>query len=276
MSEQAIKHIVCYSGGHSSALVAINVFLKYGKGNLVLLNHNISSSVEDEDIKRFKKQVAEYIGVDITYANYKDMDDPSDQFDVTIEAKAFKVGSGSELCTSRLKTEPFMRWLHKNCDKDKTTIYYGFDKKETTRIQRRSSILGGMGWKTDYPLALWENLIVQSTKDIGIEPPLTYSHFKHANCIGCLKAGRQHWYIVYCTRPDVWEKAKMAEEIIGYSIDREFFLEELEEKFQTMREKQIPITEHIPFQTFWAAVRKVLKDVDIGEDTVVKPCECVI
>ncbi len=37
------KHIVCYSGGHSSALVAIEVVRKYGKENCVLY---FKSSVE--------------------------------------------------------------------------------------------------------------------------------------------------------------------------------------------------------------------------------------
>ena len=33
----AEKHIVCYSGGHSSALVAIEVVRRYGKENTVLV-----------------------------------------------------------------------------------------------------------------------------------------------------------------------------------------------------------------------------------------------
>ena len=52
-----MKHIVCYSGGHSSALVAIEVVRKFGKENVVLLNHDINQSVENEDIKRFKKAI---------------------------------------------------------------------------------------------------------------------------------------------------------------------------------------------------------------------------
>lgn len=35
------KAIVCFSGGHSSALVAIEAVRKYGKNNVILLNHNI-------------------------------------------------------------------------------------------------------------------------------------------------------------------------------------------------------------------------------------------
>lgn len=64
-----MKYIVCYSGGHSSALVAIEAVRKYGKENIILLNHDISKEVEHKDIKRFKNEIAKYLGLEITYAN---------------------------------------------------------------------------------------------------------------------------------------------------------------------------------------------------------------
>ena len=54
-----MKYIVCFSGGHSSALVAIEAVRKYGKENVILVNHDICSRAEDEDIKRFKKEIAD-------------------------------------------------------------------------------------------------------------------------------------------------------------------------------------------------------------------------
>ena len=41
-----MTHIVCFSGGESSAIVAIEVVRKFGKENVVLLNHDISSKIE--------------------------------------------------------------------------------------------------------------------------------------------------------------------------------------------------------------------------------------
>jgi len=198
-----MKHVVCYSGGHSSALVAIEVARSVPLEHVILVNHDMHFSVEDADVKRFKREVAEYLALPITYVNYKNAS--MDQFDVTVAAKAFKVDSGPELCTARLKTEPFMAWLRSNFEASDVVIYYGFDAKELARIQRRSSILGGMGYRTAYPLFSGPRTIF-STDEIGIKPPLGYSQFKHANCVGCLKAGWQHWYIVYCTRPDIWLK----------------------------------------------------------------------
>lgn len=271
-----MKHIVCYSGGHSSAIVAIEVVRKFGSESVVLLNHDISSWVESKDIKRFKDEVSDFLKVGITYANIQNLPVESipDQFDVVVKAAAFKVGSGTELCTSRLKTEPFMKYLHDNFTDKDCIIYYGFDSNETARIQRRTGILGAQGYRTDYPLALWKERTIFTTNEVGIGPPNTYESFKHANCIGCLKAGRQHWYIVYCTRPDVWEKAKWAEDEIGYTIIKGTTLEELEPLFKQMQERGVVPTEHIKHQTFWKNVRKVIeiKQEDEGDS---KPCECV-
>lgn len=271
-----MKHIVCYSGGHSSALVAIEVVRKFGKDSVILLNHDINSNVENQDIKRFKKEIADFLGIEITYSNIGGLhlNDLPDQFDVVVKAEAFKVGSGTELCTSRLKTEPFHKYLKENFEDKDCIIYYGFDLNEKKRIQRRSSILGQQGYKTDYPLALWKDRTIQSTNEIGIVPPNTYESFKHANCTGCLKAGRQHWYIVFCTRKDIWEKAKWAEEEIGYTIIKGTSLIELEDLFTEMQSKGVYPTEHVVHQTFWKNVRIVLKK-EIQEELTEKPCECV-
>lgn len=265
-----MKHVVCYSGGHSSALVGIEVAKKYGIADLILLNHNINPEVEDADIKRFKDEVAAYIGVPITYANHDEWD-TKDQFDVCIDAKAFQAKAGQQLCTNRLKTAPFQKFLAEHFPDKDCIIYYGFDETEKHRIQRRSSILALDGYKSDYPLALWERTIF-STEEIGIKPPLSYSKFKHANCTGCLKAGKQHWYIVYCDRPDIWEKAKYAEEVIGHSIMKGKYLDELEDEFNAMREAGVEGSEKADPRTFFAIARAAVRTYE--DEAVDKPCEC--
>lgn len=270
-----MKHIVCYSGGHSSAIVAIEVVRKFGKDGVVLLNHDMHHSVEHADIKRFKQAVADYLGLPITFASRRDAS--QDQFDVCVEAKAFKVDSGPELCTNRLKTEPFHNWLKANVPEKDAVIYYGFDDtpRERVRMQRRIGIMGAQGYRTDYPLALWTNRTIVATEEVGIDRPTTYSVFKHGNCVGCLKAGWQHWYIVFCTRPDIWEKARWAEDEIGYAIHHDesgsVYLEEMEAKFGTMRLAGIPATEHIQPKRFWSQSNKI---VDIKQMEISTPCEC--
>lgn len=266
------KHIVCFSGGHSSALVAVEVTRKFGAQHVVLLNHDINANVEEADIKRFKNEVAAALGLTVTYANHAKVD-TMDQFDVAIAAQAFKVGRTSVICTHRLKTEPFHKWLEANVPDKNCVLYYGFDANEQDRIQRRIGVLGSMGYRTDYPLALWQRTI-QSTTEIGVAPPLTYSQFKHANCTGCIKAGRQHWYVVYCERPDIFAKAKETEEVIGYSILNGVYLDELESMFASMKAAGMPATEHIPHQRFWVDAKKLVRNAEAGDGDA-KPCECV-
>lgn len=267
-----LKHIVCYSGGHSSALVAIEVVRKYGKNNVILLNHDINALVETEDIKRFKNEVAKYLEIDITYANHPEFK-TKDQFDIVMDLNGFKFGNSTAICTYQLKTLPFEKYLKENFKDKNCILYYGFDKNETARIQRRSSILAEKGYKSDYPLAFWQRTI-ETTKELNIDPPNTYSIWKHANCTGCLKAGKQHWYLVYLHRPDLWEKAKQAEDTIGYSILKDIYLEELEEDFSKLKCNGVETTEHEDGRTFMARARKVIKIEQ--EDLFIKPCECFI
>lgn len=269
-----LKHIVLFSGGHSSAIVALKVVKKYGKENCILLNHDISENVEDRDIKRFKQEVAQYLKMEITYANMEDWES-MDQFDVSVKAKAFKTTNTPAICTSRMKTQPFMKWLESNFPEKNCVCYYGFDKDEINRIVRRTYIMALSGYKTEYPIAQWKETIT-STKDIGIEPPLKYGSFKHANCTGCIKGGSQHWYVVYCERPDIFKKAKEAEATIGNAIlGKDKYLKDIECQFYRMKQIGVEPTEHIKFQTFWAEAKRRLKSPDLFSlETYTKSCDC--
>lgn len=267
-----MKYVVCYSGGHSSAITAVETVRRYGKENTILLNHDLNERSEDADIKRFKNEVADYLDIPITYANMPNWEQ-MDQFDVCIEENAFKYGvQSSAICTRKLKTEPFKKWLAANYPvkkgsvSDDITVMYGFDKNETVRITRRVGIMISMGYRTDYPL-LWDHRTIFNIEDVGIKRPITYDIFKHANCKGCLKSGKQHWFIVFCLYPDVWNKAKKAEQAIGHSILREKYLTEYEREFEYLKGKLQP-TELISPQKFWTSARKLIAEDDI------LPCEC--
>ncbi len=267
-----VKYIVCYSGGHSSALVAIEAVRKVGKENVILLNHNISPLVEHEDIKRFKEEVADYLGLEITYANMDRWEELT-PLRLCKELGGFKFGNSPVLCTYNLKTKPFHKWLKENYPsipgevREDVVILYGFDANEPNRINRRVGIMITSGYMTDYPLAYWDRTI-QNIEEIGIKRPITYELFRHANCVGCLKAGRQQWYIVYCLYQELWEEAKETEQEIGYSILKGVFLEELESQFARMKCLGIVPGEGKNSQKFWSEVRKELSN------DAEKPCEC--
>lgn len=270
-----MKYVVCYSGGHSSALVAIEAVRKVGKENVILLNHDISGKVEHEDIKRFKKEIADYLGIEITYANCE-LDCEMTPISVCLKVGAFQATVGQALCTYNLKAKPFYDWLKENYPVEKGSVcedivvLYGFDMNEQHRIQRRSSIMATSGYRTDYPLALWDRTI-EKTEDIGIERPRTYRIFKHANCIGCLKAGKQHWYIVYCLRNDIFQEALEAEKKLGYSIIKGVYLEELIPKYEEMKSSGICPNDIENSASFWKKVRH-----SIPEQIGFLPCDCAV
>jgi hypothetical protein len=279
----AKKHVVCFSGGHSSALTAIEVCRKYGNEDVILLNHDIHPDKEDADIKRFKQEVADYLELQITYANILGITDPEkipNQFQVCMIAKAFKVNNGQELCTNRLKTAPFVNYMAANHPKGRAIVYYGFDADEGERIIRRTKHIESMGYKAAFPIAQWARAIF-STAEVGIEPPLTYGWFKHGNCKGCLKAGLQHWYVIFCLYPEIYQEGIKAEQYIGYTIHPDKSLTDLIPLFEAMQIAGITPTEHIPQQRFWADVRKFVKPKEMEgyvQNTLFmsKPCECVV
>jgi hypothetical protein len=249
-------------------LAAVETVRKYGAENTILLNHDISPEVEHKDIKRFKQEVADYLEIPITYANM-DGWETTTPLDIAIQKACFKLPNQFAYCTYELKTRHFYKYLEKHPINQSIKIIYGFDANEPDRISRKKANIRAMGYTTEFPLAEWPRTIEQ-IEDIGIQRPITYKTFKHANCIGCLKAGRQHWYCVYCLRPDIWEKAKAAEEQIGYSIIKGVYLKDLEVKFKEMRdEKNIYPNDIENSATFWARVNKELP----GQETLF-PCDC--
>jgi hypothetical protein len=281
-----MKHIVCFSGGVSSALVAVEVTRKFGVENTILLNHDISALRENADVKRFKREVAAYLNIQITYANYQNLavEDLPDQFDVLKGKKTITNFNGQALCTHFLKTKPFMDFILKNKynveNGEKAIFYYGFDANEAARIQRRIGVMSAQGHATDYPLAFWKERTIFDIQTIGIVPPLTYGVWKHANCTGCLKGGILHWYTTFVHDREAFNKASDLEIDADYSINRittkgeksQLFLYELAPYFDTMQSDGIPATEHQSAKSFVILLKN--KYGLISESKDVKPCEC--
>lgn len=259
----APKVVVCYSGGHSSAICAINAVLRHGKENVILLNHDLSPEVESADIKRFKVEVADYLGMDITYANHPEWETMTPN-KLALKRGGFKFTTSPILCTYDLKTKPFYDWIKENDPEHIHTYIYGFDNTpaERVRMNKRIAVMGEIGCKTDYPFITWGELSVTETEQVGIERPNTYDNFAHANCKGCHKAGWQHWYIVYVHERHLWEEMKQVEAEVGHSLKRDEYFEDKEPLFEQMLKAGVPTTEHIQSGKFWADAKKAVREID--------------
>ena len=105
------------------------------------------------------------------------------------------------MCTYNLKTEPFSFYLQNNFPREKKmisvkedcTIYYGFDANEMHRVQRRVGILLNMGYKSDYPLALWGDRTIFSTKEIGIEQQYLIQNYLYQSIHAPFVVSLGHW-----------------------------------------------------------------------------------
>ena len=280
-------HVVCYSGGVSSALVGAMVIQRYGRENTIWINHQVMS--EPEDVERFEKEFATAHDMEITYVNgdtgkYPKLT-PKDVF-LAEGAISVKHGGGENtLCTNRLKTQPFYDWLE-FFHPEELTVYYGFDMEETSRIKTRSGLLGAKGIRTDFPLAFWTNPLTPNyLKAIKIEKPKQYEVMKHANCVPCAKGKLQHFLVVYVHRHDLFNEWAEMEEQIGHSIlpEKYGFLNDIRDYFQQIAETGLPITEKIPAPRFWANIKRALKgkellphaDMEMQSDPML-PCECII
>jgi hypothetical protein len=277
-----MRHICCYSGGVSSALVGAMVLGWHGPDDVIWLNHQVNA--EPPDVERFENEFAEAHKMKITYANGDETKYPGLTPEAVVrKEKAFEIrhGGGSEvLCTNRLKTAPFMAWLKEHYQEG-DIVYYGFDANEQNRIQRRSSIMAAQGYKTDYPLATWKNPLDKTYLDkIGIKPPAQYKAFKHANCIPCIKGRKLHWLCVYLhDNKSYWRYSELEEEI-GHHLLKDGYLEDLAPEFDKVCKLGIPIHEHYEANGFWADVKRRLK---VGgqrllfstKDEDSTPCECV-
>jgi hypothetical protein len=165
-----------------------------------------------------------------------------------------------------MKTAPFYSWLKRNGIGKTSTVYYGFSAEETLRIQRRSSAMALLGIPVAFPLAHWPRTI-HSISEVGLQKPEHYDTWKHGNCIGCLKAGIQHWYVVYCKHPSIFFKGVKAEEALGHSIIKGYWLVDLIDRFEEMKQKDVPANENIPSTKFHSIARQPLTTINL-------PCEC--
>jgi len=289
---QENKHIVCYSGGIASSLVGAMVLKKFGSANTVWLNHPVNA--EPIDVSRYEKEFADYHNMEITYVSGDKSKYPNLlPFEVFLNRKYIGDKSRNQaLCTEELKTKPFERWLKANYNPG-DVIYYGFDKTEVQRIQRRSTILAAKGYKTGFPLVKWDDEILTESylERINIKPPMVYEVFKHANCRGCVKAGMHYWLCVYVHDRKVWNAAKKMEDAIGRTIFKDKPLKSLEEWFDTVVKTKVPINQEMPGKEFWARVKRIQKGEVYGtfkdgiytyyplpeeDDAETRPCECVV
>ncbi len=221
-------HIVQFSGGAASSYVAKLVAEEH-PDNTILFFHD--TKAEHPDAYRFRRQVAEYIGLPIT-----EVSDGRSLWEVIYDEHCIpqeRMG----FCSRILKieqAEKYYKNLHESGEE--FVLYNGFGITEWSRVQKatiRAELSGHKARSLLCERMIPDYVVKQTIRDRWrICLPETYKHLKHNNCIPCFKGGKGHFFKVWKYYPEQFAKALQAEKDIGYTVFEDISLEELVEKWR--------------------------------------------
>lgn len=197
-----VKHIVAFSGGLASAVVAKIVADEHK--NTMLLYHATNTEPKDND--RFRRDVSEYIGTPITEDS-----DGRDIWDLFSDEKYLGNGRNT-MCSRVLKQDRSLKYVLKNLP---AILYFGFTVEEWRRAQNVSARYASKGIVTEFPLIDRQiskrDCEHRVTSCWGLEKPSMYDWAEHANCVPCIKGKKAYWGLIYKFEPKAWHRAVKAE-----------------------------------------------------------------
>lgn len=223
-----MKHIVMFSGGAASSVVAKMVAEKYPSDTILL---HTPTGAEHPDADRFREQVADFIGLPITTESAKDT--------LWQKVERYKHMPNDSLpwCTREMKLIPqnrFLKRLEKSGAEIVSSVGFGFN--EWRRIQRTISRNEQLKRKVEFPLFKTRltgddcKQIIKNEWKICLPEP--YKYLKHNNCIPCYKGGKGHWCKVWRHYPEQFWRASRAEEKAENTVFNGITLYELAEQWE--------------------------------------------
>lgn len=227
------KHIVMFSGGAASSVVAKMIADKYPDDTILL---HTPTGAEHPDADRFREQVARFIGLPITIEKAKKT--------LWDYAESYQQIPNDSLpwCTRQMKLVPQDRFL-KRLEKQGIEFiqYLGLGVDEWGRVQKVWARNEAKGRKVAFPL-MDARLNGNDCKRIvreewGICLPQPYIYLSHNNCIPCYKGGQAHWHKVWQYYPEQFERAATAERRCSNTVFNGISLDGLAEKWASEPEQ---------------------------------------
>jgi len=218
---------VWFSCGAASAVAAKLIVDKYALNNTVrIINNPIAE--EDDDNRRFLKDIEEWIGVPIESATNKRY--PNASCKEVWSDRKFMSGVAGAPCTLELKKVARQQWEEEN-KPDYHVLGFTLDEKkrhERFVLTERSNVI---------PVLIDEGITKDDCYAIlhrnGIDLPNIYKRgYPNANCVGCVKAtSPTYWNLVREKDPEVFnERAEQSREIGARLVrhkGKRIFLDEL-------------------------------------------------
>lgn len=220
--------VVWFSCGAASALAAKLTLDQYGdRCRVRIVNNPISE--EDDDNRRFLRDVERWIGVPIEQAINPDF--PNASIIEVWEKKRYMAGVDGAPCTELLKKEARRRWEQVNKPHWHVLGFTVDERKrfDNFRLGERENTL---------PVLIDAGLTKQECADFvvaaGLALPSIYAEgYPNANCPGCVKASSPtYWNLVRRSRPEVFaQRAEMSRRIGAKLVEvkgERIFLDELD------------------------------------------------
>lgn len=192
---------VWFSCGAASAVAAKQALEKYPHCNIRVINNPVAE--EDEDNRRFLRDVERWLGVEIEQAINDKFPDAS--CETVWEKRKYMAGVAGAPCTMELKKGARQKWEARN---HHDWIVLGFtleekDRHERFAITERDTVL---------PVLIEDSITkgecYQIIQEAGIDLPRVYHQgYPNANCIGCVKASSPtYWNHVRQVHPEIFER----------------------------------------------------------------------
>lgn len=206
-----------FSGGVSSAVATKLVI---GEIDRIVYVH-----IDDQhsDTMRFVKECEAWFGkpVVILQSRFKTVDE-------ACRYGSFIKGPNGAICTRILKRD--VRKQFEKANPGRMRVVWGMDQTETDRIER---LVDGMPEHEHlFPLLdkkITKEVAHQMLRASGIKRPAMYDlGYRNNNCIGCVKGGMGYWNKIRVDFPEVFEARGRLERLVGYSICKGVFLDELD------------------------------------------------
>ncbi|MFJ2752718.1 hypothetical protein [Streptomyces sp. NPDC087297] len=207
-----LQHVIQFSGGVGSALSALHVAERVDPSTMTLLIAD--TQVEDPDLWRFSRDLADLIGVPLTIV--ADGRDPWQLF----RDQRFLANDRLALCTRHLKQIPCRTWMQHNAPPETSIAYVGIEPTKKDRPRAAAITRNWAPWTVEFPLLDGPDRtkaeLLEELRERGLKPPRMYElGFEHNNCGGaCVRAGQKQWRHLLQTFPDRYARAETEEEKI--------------------------------------------------------------
>lgn len=229
------RRICWFSCGAASA-VAAKLTVEKHKTNVEVIYCNILSS-EHPDNTRFKRDVEEWIGVQIKTISNPNFNSVDDVF----EQRKFMSGFNGAPCTIELKKKPRFAYQHP-CD----IHIFGMTKDELKRVRQFER--DNHELRLEWPLVqqgLNKADTLEIVRQAGIKLPEMYQlGYANNNCIGCVKAASPaYWNKIRKDFPETFSKRCEQSRRFGTKLVKvkgtRIFLDELDNDCQESIEEDL-------------------------------------